>query len=136
MPLVDKLLTVAIKYLQKKQKSLRKGAKKRKNARRKEKPKKPKRPPKRKIAQKPSAKKTLKKHQPLLLEKKPRSKPLPEKIAGVVTHYFARIEVVVIDLKKAGIKVGDTIHIKGRATDFTQKVRSLQIESVNRKSVV
>ena len=46
---------------------------------------------------------------------------------GIVRHYFSKIGVAAIDLKK-GLAVGDTIHIKGATTDFTQKVGSMQIE--------
>ena len=46
---------------------------------------------------------------------------------GHVTHYFSKINVAVIALKD-GLKVGDTIHVLGHVTDFTQKVSSLQIE--------
>ena len=46
---------------------------------------------------------------------------------GVVTHFYADICVVVVDLTDT-IEVGDDIHILGRTTDFNQKVKSLQIE--------
>ena len=140
MPLVDKLLSATIKYLQRKQKSLRRSAKGRKAGHRKKKAKKgrPKfrqgsgrKPKKAKVVGKILSKHPPKKHRPPLLEKKPKVKPLPEKALGVVTHYFSRIEVVVVELTKAGLKVGDTIRIKGKTTDFAQKVKSLQIESVD-----
>jgi len=123
MPLVDKLLTATIRYLQKKQISLRKKSKRKKAAGKKKK--------------KRSQKKTrlrlsrAPKRPVISTGKKTNTKPPQEKALGVVTHYFSRIEVVVIKLSKAGLKVGDTIRIKGSATDFTQKVKSLQIESVD-----
>ncbi len=46
---------------------------------------------------------------------------------GKVTHYFDHISVAVLALT-APLKVGDTIHILGHSTDFTQTVTSLQIE--------
>ena len=46
---------------------------------------------------------------------------------GQVTHYFDHINVAVLSLNES-IKVGDTIHILGHATDFKQEVTSLQIE--------
>lgn len=54
----------------------------------------------------------------------------PEKEIGKVTHFFSKISVVVIELSDT-LKVGDQIHIKGHATDFTQKVDSMQIEHEN-----
>lgn len=50
-----------------------------------------------------------------------------EREVGVVTHYYTKIGVAVIELSDA-LRVGDTIHIKGATSDFTQKVESIQIE--------
>jgi hypothetical protein len=46
---------------------------------------------------------------------------------GQVTHYFDHINVAVLSLKES-IKVGDSVHILGHATDFKQEITSLQIE--------
>ncbi|NQU98693.1 hypothetical protein HQ533_04455 [Candidatus Woesearchaeota archaeon] len=51
-----------------------------------------------------------------------------EKEIGVVTHYFTHIKVGVVEITKNSLKVGDSIHIKGATSDFTQKVASMQIE--------
>ncbi|MEM1535400.1 MAG: translation elongation factor-like protein [Candidatus Pacearchaeota archaeon] len=45
---------------------------------------------------------------------------------GKVTHFFTNISVAVIELSDT-LREGDTIHIKGATTDFTQKVESMQI---------
>ena len=50
-----------------------------------------------------------------------------EKLIGKVSHYFTKISVGIIELEDT-VKVGDTIHIKGATTDFTQQVESMQIE--------
>ena len=47
---------------------------------------------------------------------------------GRVTHYFTQIGVAAIEVESDGLKVGDTIHIKGHTTDFTQQVGSIQLE--------
>ncbi len=52
---------------------------------------------------------------------------MEEKLIGKITHYFKKIGVAVLELSDE-IRVGDTIHIKGHSTDFTQKVVSMQIE--------
>ena len=49
---------------------------------------------------------------------------------GKITHFFSKIGVAVIELKKP-LKVGDTIAIKGPTTDFEQPVDSMQIEHKN-----
>jgi len=51
-----------------------------------------------------------------------------EEEIGVFTHYFTKISVGVIEITKGTLKAGDTIHIKGATSDFTQKVQSMQIE--------
>lgn len=50
-----------------------------------------------------------------------------EKEVGKITHYYDKIGVAVVELK-AALKAGDSIHVKGHATDFTQNVESMQIE--------
>ena len=47
---------------------------------------------------------------------------------GTVFSYYSKIGVAAINLTDGSLKVGDTIHIKGSTTDFTQKVDSMQIE--------
>lgn len=56
------------------------------------------------------------------------------KLIGEITHYFSNIEVCVIKL--AGVlKEGDSIRITGgENTDFTQEVKSMQIEHEEVKS--
>ncbi|HID76417.1 MAG TPA: hypothetical protein EYP56_10520 [Planctomycetaceae bacterium] len=47
---------------------------------------------------------------------------------GKVTHYFGKIGVAAIEITSGSLAVGDTIHIKGHTSDFTQTVESMQIE--------
>jgi len=54
-----------------------------------------------------------------------------EKLIGRVTHYFSHLSVCAIELTDGELKVGDTIHISGKNTDFTQTVGSMQIEHQN-----
>ncbi len=53
---------------------------------------------------------------------------MPETEIGVVTHYFAHIEVAAIKITAGGIKVGDTIHVKGHTSDFNTTIASMQVE--------
>lgn len=50
-----------------------------------------------------------------------------ERQIGVVEHYFGKVGVAAINLR-GPLAVGDTVHVKGHTTDFTQKVSSIQIE--------
>jgi GTPase len=52
---------------------------------------------------------------------------MAEEKVGVVSDYFARIDVAGINLSDS-LRAGDTIHIKGHTTDFEQVVESMQIE--------
>jgi translation initiation factor IF-2 len=56
---------------------------------------------------------------------------MPEEEIGKITDYFRKIEVAAIDITQGTLSVGDTIHIKGHTTDFTQVVESMQIEHEN-----
>ncbi|MBC8313046.1 MAG: hypothetical protein H8E33_02220 [Candidatus Cloacimonetes bacterium] len=51
-----------------------------------------------------------------------------EKEIGKIIHFWGHISVAGIDITKGELNVGDTIHIKGHTTDFTQKVKSIHIE--------
>jgi len=99
-----------------------------------------------KKAGKPAKKKAVGKARPALkktLVKKPaRMKPgLPagtippveepasnEEAIGVITHYYSHLGVAVAQLNKGSLKTGDTIHVKGSTTDFTQTVTSMEYE--------
>ena len=47
---------------------------------------------------------------------------------GEVTHYYGHIGVAIVHVESGELKVGDTIHVKGHTTDFTQAVKSMQLE--------
>lgn len=51
-----------------------------------------------------------------------------EKLIGRISHYYSHLSVGIIELTDGELKVGDAIHIKGKHTDFTQTVDSMQIE--------
>lgn len=55
---------------------------------------------------------------------------MQEKEIGKITHYYGHISVGIIALSDT-LKLGETIHIKGRSSDFTQGVDSMQIEHAN-----
>ncbi|MDP8289757.1 MAG: hypothetical protein P9M02_02155 [Candidatus Susulua stagnicola] len=55
---------------------------------------------------------------------------MEEQEIGVVDHFFDKISVGMIKLSGA-LKVGETIHIKGKDTDFSQQIESMRIEFDN-----
>jgi len=50
--------------------------------------------------------------------------------AGVITHFFPKVDAAVVKLTKGAISVGDTIVIKGHTSDFKEKVQSIQLDHV------
>ncbi len=53
---------------------------------------------------------------------------MAEQLIGTVTHYFSKAQVAGIDITDGELHVGDTIHILGHTSDFTQQIDSMQIE--------
>ena len=53
---------------------------------------------------------------------------MAEEKIGVVIHYWGKIRVAGLKITDGELRVGDTIHIKGHTSDFTQPVESIQIE--------
>jgi len=56
---------------------------------------------------------------------------MEEKKIGEVIKFFGKIGVAAIRLTEGPLKVGDTMHLVGHTTDFTQVVDSMQIENQN-----
>ena len=47
---------------------------------------------------------------------------------GTVTHYWNHLHVAGITITDGELHTGDRIHIKGRTSDFEQKVGSMEID--------
>ncbi|NQT28785.1 MAG: hypothetical protein HQ570_04220 [Candidatus Omnitrophica bacterium] len=77
-------------------------------------------------------KKKVVKKKPKKKSVKPLKRFLEKKEIGIVTHYFGKISVGIIKLKST-LRVGEKIHIKGAHDDFSQTVKSMQI---NHKDVL
>lgn len=58
--------------------------------------------------------------------KKVKAKKVKDKEIGVITHYFGKISVGIIKLK-AKLDIGDGIEIRGAHVDFSQPIKSMQI---------
>lgn len=55
---------------------------------------------------------------------------MEKKKVGVVTHYYTKIGVAIVDVT-APLKVGDELFIEGTSTNLKQKASSIQIEHKN-----
>lgn len=54
---------------------------------------------------------------------------MAEEKIGSVIHYWSRIGVAGLRITAGELKIGDTIHVKGRTSDFTCRVDSMQVEN-------
>ena len=54
---------------------------------------------------------------------------MAEEKIGVVIHYWNHIHVAGIHLTGGELNVGDTIHVRGHTSDFTQQIDSMQVEN-------
>ena len=59
--------------------------------------------------------------------------PVPAPLAGeervaTVTHYYGQLSVAAVRMESGSLRVGDTIHVVGRTSDFRQRIESMQVE--------
>lgn len=47
---------------------------------------------------------------------------------GRVSRYFGKAGVAAVEIEAGDLRLGDTIHIRGKTTDFSQVVESMQLE--------
>ncbi len=52
-----------------------------------------------------------------------------EEEIGKVMHFFPKVGAAGIEITSGGLKTGDTIHIKGHTSDFTQTITSMQVDN-------
>ncbi len=53
---------------------------------------------------------------------------MEEEQVGRVTNFYVKISVAAIEVTAGIIRIGDTLHFKGHATDFQDTVASMEIE--------
>lgn len=53
---------------------------------------------------------------------------MADKGLGVITHYYDKIGVAVLEVKNGEVKVGDEIKVTGHGADFSQTVEEMQLE--------
>jgi len=89
-----------------------------------------------KVAKKTTSAGTPIKSKPTMIEPGPPPRTIPpveepasnEEAIGTVTHYYSHLSVAVVQINKGTLRIGNTIHVKGNATDFTQAVESMEYE--------
>lgn len=60
--------------------------------------------------------------------KKPQGPEASLEKIGKITHYFPHVNAAAVKLLKSGLKVGDSVYIKGHTTDFKEIVNSIQLD--------
>lgn len=55
----------------------------------------------------------------------------PAERIGIVTHYFTHLMVAIVQLESGSLREGDTVHIKGHTSDFSQRVDSMELDHVH-----
>ncbi|MCH9015237.1 MAG: hypothetical protein IH877_06070 [Gemmatimonadetes bacterium] len=51
-----------------------------------------------------------------------------EQQVGTVIHYFKRPRVAVVRVTEGALAVGDEIHFHGATTDFSEQIKSMEVE--------
>lgn len=54
---------------------------------------------------------------------------MPEEEVGVIVKFFAKPSVAAIEITRGSIKRGDVLKYKGHTTDFTEEVKSMEIDN-------
>ena len=48
---------------------------------------------------------------------------------GKITHYFSKIGVAAMEITQGSLRVGDTVHIKGHTSSFSQRIDEMQLDN-------
>ena len=84
--------------------------------------------PKTKVKSKAKRKPVAKRAKAKSKAKKPQGPEASLEKIGEVTHYFPHVNAAAVKLLKSGLKVGDSVYIKGHTTDFKELVQSIQLD--------
>jgi len=125
-----------VKQTVKKKVAKKKITKKKKAAKKKTLKKAVKKPARKKATKKSKSAGTPIKSRPTMIEPGPPPRTIPpveepasnEEAIGTVTHYYSHLSVAVVQINKGTLRTGNTIHVKGHVTDFTQAVESMEYE--------
>jgi len=54
---------------------------------------------------------------------------MAEEEIGFVEHFWGHLSVAGIKITNGSLKLGDTIHVKGHTTDFTEMIQNMQLDN-------
>jgi|TARA_B100002003_G_scaffold124908_1_gene115258 putative protease len=53
---------------------------------------------------------------------------MTDQFIGTVVHQWRQVGAALVAMSEGELHIGDTIHIKGHTTDFTQRLESMQVD--------
>jgi len=54
---------------------------------------------------------------------------MAEEEIGVIVKFFSKPSVAAVEITNGSIKEGDTLHFKGHTTDFSEEIKSMEIDN-------
>lgn len=54
---------------------------------------------------------------------------MPEEQVAVIVKFFSKPSVAALEITNGIIKVGDVLRYKGHTTDFTEEIKSMEIDN-------
>ena len=54
---------------------------------------------------------------------------MPEDQVAVIVKYFSKPSVAALQITNGVVKVGDVLRYKGHTTDFTEEIKSMEIDN-------
>ncbi|MBW2095596.1 MAG: hypothetical protein JRI80_11965 [Deltaproteobacteria bacterium] len=54
---------------------------------------------------------------------------MPEEQVAVIVKFFSKPSVAALEITNGVIKVGDVLRYKGHTTDFTEEIKSMEIDN-------
>ena len=54
---------------------------------------------------------------------------MAEEEIGVIVKFFSKPSVAAVEITNGSIKEGDVLHFKGHTTDFSEEIKSMEIDN-------
>ncbi len=54
---------------------------------------------------------------------------MAEEEIGVIVKFFSKPSVAAVEITNGSIKEGDILHFKGHTTDFSEEIKSMEIDN-------
>jgi putative protease len=54
---------------------------------------------------------------------------MAEEEIGVIVKFFSKPSVAAVEITNGSIKEGDVLHFKGHTTDFSEEIKSMEVDN-------